>query len=264
MLLGAAHDVGPAIGAHEDALVALLASLGDDLAVVLVVVRAEDGIRARSDDGGQLAVEVDVAVSIALLRRDRDALLAGFLDECVVDALLVVAAGVVDRADRLVALLSSEVCHELALIRVGDAGTEGIGAILDKASSRCRCRDERHVVVHGLLCNSDGRRRGDIADDCDIAVLDHLLVGVDSLGGIALLIHLVELDVLAIDLRVQREVELHTIADGQAVLCDGARIGAENTQLDRAGVRGAGARVAAGCQAESSGRSAGCLQERTT
>ena len=254
VLLVTAHDVGPAVRPKDGSLVAKLAGLGHDVAVVLVVVRRENRVGLGGDDGRELPFEVDVTVGISLLGGDGDAVGLGLLDKGVIDTLLVGPAGVIDGTHRLVASLGCEVCQELALVGIGDAGAKRVGSVGDEVRSRRRGRDDRHVVIDGGLGNRNRGRRCHVTDDADDTVLDHLVVDVLCLGGVALLVLGVELDLLAVGASLVielRDIELCTRADGKTVLGDVARVGSHDTDLDGVG-------VSSGARRRSTPRKNGC------
>ena len=194
----------------------------------------------------------------------------GLLAEGLVDALVVVVAGLVEGGDVLVALLGGKVGHDDALNRVGDAGTERVGAVGDDVGRRGGRGHAGHVVGNGGLGHGDRGDRGDVADDAGHAVvLDEAVVGVDGLGGVALLVVHEGLDLLAVDAAVLVElieVQLGAVQAGKAVLGVVTRVRAHDADLDVAALGAAvavAAVAAAADEAEGSQRRSGPADELT-
>jgi hypothetical protein len=81
--------------------------------------------------------------------------------------------------------------------------------------------DDGHVIVRALGDDGGARTGGHVADDADDARVDQGVVARDRLGGIAFLIVVLDLDLLAVDaaLGVQLlDIQVDAVLDGQAVL----------------------------------------------
>src|SRR5699024_4767499 len=179
-------------------------------------------------------------------------------------ALVVVGAGLVDHSGLGVAqLVGGVIGHLHALERVGEGGAEHVGVdgvglgVVGDGLGGSGCGDHGHIVVLGLSHNGQGGGGGDIADQSGGALVHHLGKGGDSLCGVALLVHLDDLDLLAVDaagLVDLLDVQVGAVGHGDAVDRHVAGQGGQQAHLD--GVAGGGAGSCARC-GSGSGRAGG-------
>src|SRR5699024_2455202 len=143
-------------------------------------------------------------------------------------ALVVVGALLEDDGGLAVAqLLVSVIRHLDALVGVGEGGAEdvrvnGVGlGVVGHSLGGGGGGHHGHIVVLALGHNRQGGGGGDIADQAGDALVHHLGEAVDRLGGVALLIHQDNFDLLAVDaagLIDLLQVQLHAVGNSQAVV----------------------------------------------
>ena len=284
---GVAFQTIPAVAAQEGNGQADALGLSQDLAHILIVVGAEDDLRVLAQNGGQLGLEVHVAVGVGLLIDDGAAQALELLDKVLCQALVVVSALQIDDSGLGVAqFLVSVIGHLDALEGVGEGGAEdirvhgvGLGIVGDSLCGS-GSGDHGHIVIGALSRHSQSGRGGDIAHQSGDALIAHLGEAGHSLGGIALLVHGDDLQLLAVDTAVGIDliqIQGSAVDHGQTVDGNIAGHGAQNADLDgiagssrtgcRAGSRsrsGSGRRATAGGQSQSSGRNTGSCQEAAT
>src|SRR5699024_5664095 len=197
---GVLGDAVPAVAAQEGDVQAHVGGLGQDLAHVLVVVGAVDHFGAGVQDGGQLGLEVHVAGGVSVGGDDLAAVGLELGLKVAGQALVVVGAGLVDHSGLGVAqLVGGVIGHLHALERVGEGGAEHVGVdgvglgVVGDGLGGSGCGDHGHIVVLGLSHNGQGGGGGDVADQSGDALVHHLGKAGDSLGGVALLVHLDDL-----------------------------------------------------------------------
>ena len=135
-------NAAPAVAADEGGLDAKLAGLCDHHAVVLIIVGAEDNIRILRLDVRQLALEILVALGVALVGDDGDAQLLACGDEGVLQADGVVVTRLEDCGSCLgLQDLAGVFGHLLALEGIDIAGAEDVG-VYGFLFGGCRSRQQ--------------------------------------------------------------------------------------------------------------------------
>ena len=236
------------VGSHHVALETHGAGLRDDVrASHGVVVRSVEQLGAGSLDllqlGGVLGV---VGGGGAFLVHHFEAELFGGLGEGLAHAGGVRIAGAVEHGHLLdLQVLGGEACSHLTLVGVLEAGAEQVIAGFDGVGGGGRGDGDQLGLVgqRGHGCGGGGNGRAGHGEH--VVVAGELVVGVGGFGGVALVVHGLELDLLAVDAALGVDLgdrQLEALDLGLAVSGGGTGVGGHGADGDGvAGGLGTGA-----------------------